>query len=77
MVESIKLDDFEGTVNLTNRTITVRLPEIYDASAMKVTELTLSDGATCDIQAGQTLNMEAAKVLHVKNVYRLDSSGSQ
>ena len=25
MVESIKLDDFEGTVNLTNRTITVRL----------------------------------------------------
>ena len=67
MVESIKLDDFEGTVNLTNRTITVRLPEIYDASAMKVTELTLSDGATCDIQAGQTLNMEAAKVLHVKN----------
>ncbi|MBR2192390.1 MAG: DUF4960 domain-containing protein [Bacteroidaceae bacterium] len=67
MVEYIKLDNYEGVINLPSRSIVVRLPEVYETSAMKVTALTLSNGALCDIQEGQTLNMDAAKVLHVKN----------
>ena len=67
MVEYIKLDNYEGVINLPSRSIVVRLPEVYETSAMKVTALTLSNGAVCDIQEGQTLNMDAAKVLHVKN----------
>lgn len=67
MVEAIELDNYEGTIDLASRSIVVRLPEVYDASAMKVTKLTLSKGALCNIVQGETLNMDAAKVLKVKN----------
>ena len=67
MVEQLTLDSYEGTVNLAARSIVVRLPEVYNTAAMQVTALKLSDGAVCNIQPGATLNMEAAKVLHVKN----------
>jgi hypothetical protein len=67
MIEQIALDNYEGTIDLKSRTITVRLPEIYNTSAMQVTVLKLSNGASCNISQGSTLNMDAAKVLHVKN----------
>lgn len=67
MVEAFALDGYEGTIDLTTRTITVRLPEVYDTSAMKVTTLSISNGAAANISMGQTLNMSAAKVLHVTN----------
>ena len=67
MVTAFALDNFQGAIDLTSRTIEVRLPEVYDTKAMKVTALTISDGATCNVQQGQTVNMDAAKVLHVAN----------
>ncbi|WP_092111832.1 DUF4960 domain-containing protein [Prevotella sp. KH2C16] len=67
MVEALKLDSYEGNVDLKTRTITVRLPEVYETSAMKLTALQLSPGATCDVSEGATLNMDAPKTLHVKN----------
>ena len=67
MVTALTLDNYQGTIDLASRSIEVRLPEVYETSAMKVTTLTLSDGAQCNIQQGQTINMDAAKVLHVSN----------
>lgn len=67
MVESIALDNYEGTINLASRSIVVRLPEVYETSAMQVTKLSISDGASCNVKQGETLNMDAAKVLKVKN----------
>ena len=67
MIESIALDGYTGNIDLKSRSIEVRLPEVYDASAMKVTALKISNGATCNIQQGMTLNMNAGKVLHVTN----------
>ena len=67
MVESIKLDNYEGTIDLATRSIVVRLPEVYDTKAMKLTALNLSAGATCNIAQGATLDMGAAKTLKVKN----------
>ena len=67
MVESIKLDNYEGRIDLPSRSIQVRLPEVYETSSMKVTALTLSSGAACNIRQGEVLNMDAAKVLHVTN----------
>lgn len=67
MVESVKLDNYDGIIDLASRTIVVRLPEVYNTSAMKVTSLNLSNGASCNISQGETLNMDAAKVLHVTN----------
>lgn len=65
MIESIALDNYEGTIDLATRSIEVRLPEVYETSAMTVTSLNISNGATCDVKQGDKLNMNAAKVLHV------------
>ncbi len=67
MVEYIKLDNYEGQIDFASRSIVVRLPETYGTSAMQVTALKLSDGASCSIKQGETLNMDAAKALHVTN----------
>ena len=67
MIEAISLDNFEGKIDLASRSIVVRLPEVYETSAMTVTELSISDGAICNVELGETLNMDAAKVLHVQN----------
>ncbi len=67
LVEALALDSYEGTIDLPSRTITVRLPEVYETAAMKLTTLSLSSGATCNLSQGQTLNMDAAQVLHVQN----------
>lgn len=67
MVETISLDNYEGTIDLTTRSIIIRLPEVYETSAMKVTALNVSKGADCNIRLGEVLNMDAAKVLHVTN----------
>ena len=67
MVESIALDNYEGTINLASRSIVVRLPEVYKTSAMQVTKLSISNGASCNVKQGETLNLDAAKVLKVKN----------
>ena len=66
-VEAITLDSYAGTIDLKTRTIVVRLPEVYDTKAMTVTALQLSAGATCNVQQGQTLNMQSAKNLRVSN----------
>ena len=67
MVEHIALDNFDGIIDLASRSIVVRLPEVYETSAMQVTTLTISEGATCNIRQGETMNMDAAKVLNVVN----------
>ena len=67
LVEAFALDNYEGNIDLASRSIVVRLPEVYQTSAMKVTQLTLSNGSACNVQQGETLNMDAAKVLHVTN----------
>lgn len=66
-IEAIQLDNFDGIVDLASRSITVRLPEVYNSSNMKVTSLQLSNGATSNIAVGQTLNMDAAQNIHVTN----------
>ena len=66
-VEALALDSYDGIIDINSRTVVVRLPESYDHSALKVTKLNVSDGASCNIKLGETLNMYAAKVLHVQN----------
>ena len=66
-VEALALDNYEGIIDMSSRTVVVRLPETYDHSALKVTKLNVSDGASCNIKLGETLNMYAAKMLNVQN----------
>lgn len=64
---SFALDNFEGAIDATARTIVVRVPETYAVDAMTVTSLALSDGAESDIKNGDRLNLTAPQVLHVTN----------
>ena len=66
-VEALALDNYEGTIDITTRTVVVRLPETCNHTALKVTKLNVSDGASCNIKLGETLNMHAPKVLHIQN----------
>ena len=67
MVEALTLDAYEGNIDLTSRSIVVRLPEVYETSSMTVSKLTLSEGATCNVKQGETLDMDNAKSLIVRN----------
>lgn len=66
-IEALTLDEFDGKIDLASRTVTVNLPETYDTKAMTVTELRLSDGATANVQKGQTVNMDGTQNIHVTN----------
>lgn len=66
-VENIKLDDYQGIVDKTSRTITVRVPETYDVTNMTVSKLSISQGAISNIKEGDKLNMIAPQVIRIKN----------
>ena len=38
-------ENYAGTIDRTNKTITVAVPEVYDTDAMKVTGIEVSEGA--------------------------------
>ena len=67
LVQELALDEYAGKIDLVSRSIVVRLPENYPTSAMTLTKLTLSEGASCNVKAGDQLNMTAAKQLRVIN----------
>ena len=51
LVTALSLDGYEGNIDLASRSIVVRLPEVYETSAMEVTSLVISEGATCRLYA--------------------------
>ena len=67
LVTALSLDGYEGNIDLASRSIVVRLPEVYETSAMEVTSLVISEGATCPVKQGDKLNMSSAKGLKVRN----------
>lgn len=67
LVENIALDNYEGTVDIRTRTITVRVPEGYKAEQMAVTQLTVSPQATCSVKEGDSLNLTTPQTIRVQN----------
>lgn len=66
-VEAFALDGIQATIDQKTRTVVVELPQVYETSAMKVTDLKLSAGATADIAVGDVIDMGAAHIIHVSN----------
>ena len=66
-ITELALDNYDGTIDKTSRTITVRIPETYDVSQMSITKLLLSDGAESNVSIGDKLNMSAPQAVHVTN----------
>lgn len=66
-VQSLALDQYEGTVDLASRTVTVRVPETYNTNEMSVAKLELSEEATADLAVNDKLNMSVAHSMRVTN----------
>lgn len=66
-ITELALDNYDGAIDKTTRTITVRVPETYDISRMSVTKLSLSDGAKSNVNVNDQLNMSTPQAVHVTN----------
>jgi len=66
-ITELALDNYDGSIDKTTRTITVRVPETYDISHMSVAKLSLSDGAKSNVNVNDKLNMSAPQTVHVTN----------
>ena len=67
-ITALTLDEkYEGTIDLKAKTIVVAIPETYDEHVMTVTAMTLSEGATADVQVGDQLNMTTPQAIRVTN----------
>ncbi len=66
-VLSLTVDSYDGTPDLTTRTITIRTPKDYAVDNMTITAIALSKGAKCNLQNGDKLNLTSPQVVHVSN----------
>ena len=66
-VNSIRLDEYAGTVDYQNKAIVVGVPYDYDITRMVVTEMNLSEGAKASIAIGETIDFSLPVSLTVKN----------
>lgn len=70
---SLTLDEkYPAAIDQIARTAVVQIPEIYDDTDMRLTALTLSEGATSSVPVGSHLNMVTPAMIRVTNgsVYR-------
>ncbi len=66
-IEAFALDNINGVIDHAKRMIVVNLPEVYETSAMKVTELKLSAGAKCNLAIGDQMDMGTSHGVTVTN----------
>ena len=66
-IVSMKLNEYIAYVDNASRTVHVAVPETFDASAMTITDLQVSDGAVSSLNVGDVLNLSVAQVITVTN----------
>ena len=66
-VTEFAVDNYEGSIDRAAKTITVRVPEVYDLSETTLSALTLSEGAKGNMAVGEKLNLTVPRVLRVSN----------
>ena len=67
-IESLVLDEqYAGTIDVPARTVTVYVPEGYAVSAMVLSQLSVSAGATADVNVGDSLNLLTNRAIVVTN----------
>lgn len=66
-ITAISMDEYAGTIDRTDKTVVIPVPETYNVSAMKLTSLQLSEGATGSMEPGDIMDMNFPQVLRVMN----------
>ena len=63
----LSLDGYEGVIDRASRSVVVNVPEKYNASAMEVTEVAVSEGAEASVMEGDILDMNYTQTVTVVN----------
>lgn len=63
----LQLDDFQGIVDNTTKTVVVGVPIDYDTDAMEVTAIEVSEGAEASMKVGDVANFSFPQTIKVTN----------
>lgn len=66
-IESIVVSGEQGVIDNMTHTVTVEMPVTADLTSLKVDNIKLSDGATCDYPQGLVFNGTMPRNIHVVN----------
>lgn len=66
-IVAIRISGEPGSIDNTAHSVSVEMPVGTDLSSLRVDEITLSDGATCDYPAGMVFNGTVGRNIHVQN----------
>lgn len=66
-LKTFKLDNFQGVIDNSNKTVLVEVPVNYDTDAMEVTAVEVSEGAEVSMQVGEVVDFSFPQTVKVTN----------
>lgn len=66
-LKTLMLDEFQGEIDNSTKTVLVEVPVDYDTDAMKVTAIEVSEGAEASMQVGEIVNFSFPQTVKVVN----------
>ena len=66
-LKSLKIDDFQGIIDNSNKTVVIEVPVAYNTEAMKITAMEISEGAEASMKVGDVVNFSFPQTIKVTN----------
>lgn len=66
-LEAFQLDNYQGIIDNTKKTVVVNVPEHYSTTSMEVTDIKVSEGAEASIKLGEIINFSSPQNISITN----------
>lgn len=66
-LKTLKLDEYQGIIDNSNKTVVVGVPVDYNTDAMKVTAIEVSEGAEASMKVGDIANFSFPQTIRVSS----------
>lgn len=66
-LKTLKLDEYQGIIDNSTKSVVVGVPVDYNTDAMKVTAIEVSDGAEASMKVGDVVNFSFPQTIKVTN----------
>lgn len=66
-LKTLKVDDYQGVIDNSTKTVVIEVPVTYNTDAMKITEIEVSDGAEASMKVGDVVNFSFPQTIKVTN----------
>lgn len=66
-LNTLKVEEFQGVIDNSSKTVVVEVPVNYNTEAMKITELEVSEGAEASMKVGDVVDFSFPQVIKVTN----------